>query len=205
MDVEQLFPEVAPLRKETVRLHPRVGEPTCRDSSVGGPLLWPAAEAWPLCFEHEDSPMVPVVQIYRTSVPGTVPFPEGCDLLQVLWCPRKHSGHRWIVPHVQWRKAGSVGKALKTPPCPADLWENYVPRPCVVHPELVTEYPYWDLHDDMWDALEFRFLDLARRRAGTTRATSPPPPGRNWLDTPAGAKTQSGRNASNVGIEWNTC
>ena len=160
VDVELLFPEVVPLRKETVRLHPCVGEPTPRDSSVGGPLLWPAEDAWPLCSEREGSPMVPVVQIYRTSVPGTVPFPEGCDLLQVLWCPRKHSGHRWIVPHVQWRKAGLVGKVLETPPCPAELWKNYVPRPCVVHPELVTEYPYWDLHDDMWDALEFRFLYL---------------------------------------------
>ncbi|MFF1548076.1 hypothetical protein [Streptomyces sp. NPDC058291] len=100
------------------------------------------------------------MQIYRTSVPDIVPFPEGCDLLQVLWCPQKHSGHRWIVPRVQWRKASSVGKVLETPPTPADAWENYVPRPCVVHPELVTEYPYWDLRDDMWDELEFRFLDL---------------------------------------------
>ncbi len=127
---------------------------------MGGPLLWPADEDWPLCPEHEGSPMVPVVQIHRTDVPDVVPFPDGCDLLQVLWCPRKHSGHRWVVPHVRWRAAASVGKALETPPSPAERWENYVPRPCVVHPELVTEYPYWDLTDDMWNELEFRFLDL---------------------------------------------
>ncbi|WP_189800850.1 DUF1963 domain-containing protein [Streptomyces tanashiensis] len=160
VDVEQLFPEVVPLRKETVRLHPRAGAPTCRDSSVGGPLLWPAEEAWPQCPEHEEAPMVPVVQIYRSSVPDIVPFPDECDLLQVLWCPRKHSGYRWVVPHVQWREAGAVRNALAAPPSPAEVWKNYVPRPCVVHPEPVTEYPYWDLHDDMWDELEFRFLEV---------------------------------------------
>lgn len=160
MDVEKLFPELAPLRRETVRLHPRVGEPTCRDSSVGGPLLWPAEEAWPLCPEHEGFPMVPVVQIYRDAVPDVVPFPDGCDLLQALWCPRKHSGGRWVVPDVRRREAGAVGEVLSAPPRPAEIWENYVPRPCVVHPEAVTEYPHWDLEDGLWDGLEFRFLDL---------------------------------------------
>ncbi|MFE0674576.1 DUF1963 domain-containing protein [Streptomyces sp. NPDC058867] len=160
VDVEDLFPEVAPLRLETVRLHPRVGAPTFRESSVGGPLLWPADEDWPVCSEHGGEPMVPVVQLYRDGVPDVVPFPDGCDLLQVLWCPRKHGGSRWALPEVRWRRAGEVRAVRVTPPAPADPWANYVPRHCVVHPERVTEYPYWDLDDELWDELEFRFLDL---------------------------------------------
>ncbi|MEW2267655.1 hypothetical protein AB0913_34660, partial [Streptomyces sp. NPDC047868] len=47
VDVTALFPQLAPLARTTTRLHPRPGSPTVRDSSVGGPLLWPADEPWP--------------------------------------------------------------------------------------------------------------------------------------------------------------
>jgi hypothetical protein len=40
------------MAREAVRLHPRVGEPTWAESSIGGPLLWPAREPWPTCPEH---------------------------------------------------------------------------------------------------------------------------------------------------------
>lgn len=51
LDVEALFPELAAHRGTTTRLHPRPGRPEVRDSSVGGPLLWPADEPWPVCTE----------------------------------------------------------------------------------------------------------------------------------------------------------
>ncbi|MEU9398972.1 hypothetical protein [Streptomyces sp. NPDC048242] len=51
LDVEALFPELAAHRGTTTRLHPRPGAPTAGDSSVGGPLLWPADEPWPVCTE----------------------------------------------------------------------------------------------------------------------------------------------------------
>lgn len=44
---DALFPQLAPLARTATRLHPRPGSPTAHDSSVGGPLLWPADEAWP--------------------------------------------------------------------------------------------------------------------------------------------------------------
>ncbi|MEU0600681.1 hypothetical protein ABZ484_20955 [Streptomyces sp. NPDC006393] len=44
VDVTALFPELAPLARTATRLHPRPGSPTVHDSSVGGPLLWPADE-----------------------------------------------------------------------------------------------------------------------------------------------------------------
>jgi hypothetical protein len=55
-DLLALFPELAAYGKPAVRLHPRRGEPTADESSIGGPLLWPADEPWPACgLDHEDS------------------------------------------------------------------------------------------------------------------------------------------------------
>jgi transposase len=51
VDVTALFPQLAPLARTATRLHPRPGLPTVHDSSVGGPLLWPADEPWPYCDE----------------------------------------------------------------------------------------------------------------------------------------------------------
>ncbi|WP_175408812.1 hypothetical protein [Streptomyces sp. TRM64462] len=51
LDVERLFPELAAYRRTATRLHPRPGTPSARDSSVGGPLLWPADEPWPVCTD----------------------------------------------------------------------------------------------------------------------------------------------------------
>jgi hypothetical protein len=52
VEIAALFPELAPLARPAVRLHPRPGAPTADDSSVGGPLLWPEDEPWPTCPEH---------------------------------------------------------------------------------------------------------------------------------------------------------
>ncbi|MGW5330621.1 hypothetical protein [Streptomyces sp. NPDC004014] len=60
-DITALFPELAPLARTATRLHPRPGSPTVHDSSVGGPLLWPASEPWPYCDEPHDSRATPVV------------------------------------------------------------------------------------------------------------------------------------------------
>lgn len=53
-DVTALFPQLGPLARTATRLHPRPGSPTVHDSSVGGPLLWPADEPWPYCDEPHD-------------------------------------------------------------------------------------------------------------------------------------------------------
>lgn len=49
VDVAAVFPQLAPLARAATRLHPRPGLPSPRDSSIGGPLLWPADEPWPHC------------------------------------------------------------------------------------------------------------------------------------------------------------
>ncbi|XKK39101.1 DUF1963 domain-containing protein [Nocardiopsis sp. ARC36] len=175
VDVEALFPELRPLRREAVRLHPRAGRPSFRDSSVGGPLLWPADEPWPVCdAEHyernSDTPyegevcLVPVVQVHRTDAPG-LPFPPGCDLLQVLWCPYDHGSPRCPLPQVHWRSTGSVKEVRETPAPHAEASEYYVPDPCAVHPEQVVEYPGLDLPKDLFDMLGAR-LDRLERETG---------------------------------------
>jgi hypothetical protein len=49
LDITGIFPELAPLARPAVRLHPRAGAPGRGDSSLGGPLLWPADAPWPVC------------------------------------------------------------------------------------------------------------------------------------------------------------
>ncbi|GGT49953.1 hypothetical protein GCM10014713_50040 [Streptomyces purpureus] len=168
LDVEALFPEVVAYRRETVRLHPRPGNPGVLDSSVGGPLLWPAGEPWPHCEDdhprtgyapprgHGLLPMVPVVQLYAPDVPE-LPFPKGTDLLQMLWCPFDHEHGHVPRPELYWRDSGLVEEELTAPPRPEGACEDYLPDPCVVHPERVTEYPNWDLPETVYEALEERF------------------------------------------------
>ncbi|MFJ8828046.1 hypothetical protein ACIREE_40780 [Streptomyces sp. NPDC102467] len=51
LDVTVLFPQLAPLARTATRLHPRPATPSVQDSSIGGPLLWPADVPWPRCEE----------------------------------------------------------------------------------------------------------------------------------------------------------
>ena len=53
VDIAQLFPELGEYAATATRLHPRPGTPTAADSSVGGPLLWPAGEPWPVCTDGD--------------------------------------------------------------------------------------------------------------------------------------------------------
>ncbi|WP_331477137.1 hypothetical protein [Streptomyces violaceoruber] len=172
VNIEALFPKLGAFRGTTTRLHPRPGRPDAAASSVGGPVLWPADEPWPVCTEpHKRSsgyriadvrrerqvladawardrptdeerdllkelgrrhrqreiadtdpiPLVVLAQLYRRDVPGLPPGPDGCDLLQVFWCPfEAHGPTRYgLAPHVRWRRSDHVTVPLDTPPQPA--------------------------------------------------------------------------------------
>jgi hypothetical protein len=51
VDIATVFPELLAYGRTTTRLHPRPGAPGRTDSSVGGPLLWPVGEPWPVCTQ----------------------------------------------------------------------------------------------------------------------------------------------------------
>jgi hypothetical protein len=201
VDVTAVFPELRLYALTATRLHPRPGHPGVTDSSVGGPLLWPAGEPWPMCtagdhdtetpqypqdvrrwrallaaawartprgeplritdeeraalpdldvaaprhLTSEPIAMIPVVQLFRRDVPG-LPGPEGTDVLQVLWCPLDHADLEYC-PRVQlrWRRADTVTEVLAEAPQPLVVYGDYLPEPCVLHPEQVREFPYVDL------------------------------------------------------------
>ncbi|MER5981944.1 hypothetical protein [Streptomyces sp. NPDC001787] len=216
VDIAALFPEIRPYARTATRLHPRPGAPTAGTSSVGGPLLWPAAEPWPVCREpHPRSygirpadarrrreilaaawlrprpaaggltyagdeeaeldamtegphppplpddapvPLMALAQLFVRDVPALAEFAPGdTDLLQVLWCP--FDEHRSIpcAPALRlvWRRAAQVTEVLagRQPEPEVVEDEGYVPEPCVLHPEQVTDYPW---HEYLPDALAAR-------------------------------------------------
>ncbi|WP_027344174.1 hypothetical protein [Hamadaea tsunoensis] len=204
LDLTALFPELAAYATTSTRLHPRPGTPAVGDSSVGGPLLWPADEPWPMCedgdthyvdellppssvrrartvyaaataraaatgqpYELTDAeraelpddsapeslveqpiPFVAVAQLYRRDIPDFA-GPQDADLLQILWCPLDHpdTGYNPSVT-AYWRRSSEVGRLLDQAPEPPVVNENYLPTPCVLHPEQVREHPYPGLLPD---------------------------------------------------------
>ncbi|WP_280236701.1 hypothetical protein [Nocardia cyriacigeorgica] len=101
------------------------------------PLNYPLT---PAIAPYEGSiAMLPVAQLHTRDVPD-LHTPEGADLLQVLWCPFDHP----IMPKTAlfWRSAATVTDILATPPEPSAMqFDNYLPEPCMLNPEQVTEYP----------------------------------------------------------------
>ncbi|MFI7359248.1 hypothetical protein ACIBTP_35625 [Streptomyces avidinii] len=155
LDVESLFPGLAAHRRTATRLHPRPGTPGPHDSHVGGPLLWPADDPWPVCTTpHRRAPgpgplpLLALAQLHARDVPDLPAGPDGCDLLQVFWCPfdaHGPTGHGMYV-HLRWRRAAEVHAVAAQQPAPGAVgFHGYVPTPCQLHPERVTEYPYIEL------------------------------------------------------------
>lgn len=155
------YPELTDYARTALRLHPRRGMPTAHHSSVGGPLLWPLDEPWPLCHgkHYGDGPTGPaegvvlasVFQLFRHDLPDgllSAPewmFPDNSDVLQVLWCPNPHVDTDDPKATLRWRQQSQLTEVRSSNPAlnvftPDDA-DNLVPRTCVVHPELVQEYP----------------------------------------------------------------
>ncbi len=177
-DIDAVFPELIGTAREVTLLYPRAGEPGQGDSSIGGPLLWPADEPWPMCAEPGhykplDAPvgpepvaMVPVVQLYARDVPGLA-FPVGTDLLQILWCPLVHDDDQAAAdPRLHWRSTAltAAGAVAGEPPRPHTAEEEYLPRPCTLSPTPAKEYPNWDLPEGFGQLLNQRFDALREER-----------------------------------------
>jgi hypothetical protein len=130
-------------------------------ADAGSLDLTAGERVWLVPRPHQHPPpLVAVLQLYARDVPD-LPFPDHTDLFQLLWCPNWHAAP-WCGPHpvTVWRTAAQVGQRLAAPPAPRfdgldrDLApDDYVPRPCVVHPEPVIECPH---PDDLPDQLAER-------------------------------------------------
>ncbi|SDD15929.1 hypothetical protein [Glycomyces harbinensis] len=231
VDVAAFWPELATLARTAVRLHPRRGEPTAYQSSIGGPLLWPESEPWPTCdgahewdvlatldevaayrrtiarawspdgagpphfttedrtlldllneiqsdrtrrtgLQAEPAALLPVAQLFTRDVPG-LPLGNRFDLLQVLWCPYDHAEEYQPAVHLRWRNTADQPMTAALPPADTLVgFADYVPNPCTVAPEPVTEYPDFGLlppdlagrieaHERVTDDFGYRELALA--------------------------------------------
>lgn len=201
VDIAAVFPALVPLARTATRLHPRPGAPSAQDSSIGGPLLWPASDPWPHCegphpvadlfpmsplpdirlarrlqasrergqadapvTQEERAawdrvlagvpapggsiPMLPLAQLYIRDFPGLL-HPRRTDTLQVLWCPFDHAEAPLPRTVLCWRAADLVADVLAEPPEPTAVqYESYVPEPCFVEPEPITEYPVRGMLDE---------------------------------------------------------
>ncbi|MFF0747157.1 hypothetical protein ACFYVL_42910 [Streptomyces sp. NPDC004111] len=86
-------------------------------------------------------PMVPVAQLHAADVPDLL-CPDGTDLLQVLWCPFGHGEDELPRTELRWRTTATLtGPYTPAPWLPVIGNDDYLPEPCVLHPETVTEYP----------------------------------------------------------------
>ncbi|MCG8968978.1 hypothetical protein [Streptomyces sp. CL12-4] len=86
-------------------------------------------------------PLLPVAQLFLRDIPLLRP-PGQADLLQVLWCPYEHEPDYKPSTALFWRSAAEVGDILATPPEPYEAdYPGYVPEPCLLAPEAITEYP----------------------------------------------------------------
>jgi hypothetical protein len=97
--------------------------------------------------------MLPIAQVYLRDVPMPC-LPGPGNLLQVLWCPFDHDPAKpEPKTKVIWRPDTEIDDVPgKVPEPAAAKHPRYVPQPCVLHPEQITEYPnYLDLSKDLKD------------------------------------------------------
>lgn len=142
-DVLARFPEMRPLAKVAIRLHPRFGnEPSPTESKLGGTFAWSATETWPLCPEFR-IPMTGILQLRISDAPPQFPMRPKSNLFQLFWTPRSTKAGP---PHVVgvWKNLSDIqATAAVEIHESADL--GYVPVPCLLIPERVTEFPPQEL------------------------------------------------------------
>ncbi|MBW2733864.1 MAG: hypothetical protein JRH20_15865 [Deltaproteobacteria bacterium] len=95
----------------------------------------------PLCREHQ-IPFVPVLQLLKSFVPE-LPMPAGCDVFQLLWCPREHQEDSFLPKLMAcWRKLGDIKGGATLEPKYDDDAMGFEVNECVLTREEVVEYPY---------------------------------------------------------------
>ncbi|MCZ8518989.1 MULTISPECIES: hypothetical protein [Paenibacillus] len=118
-EIDHFFPELAPYRKKTIRLHPvRI---------TGSMQTPPPVPRELLCEEHQE-PLIPILQLANADYPE-IDFPDGRSLLRIVWCPRDHG--EIYEPYV---KAYWGSSSEQNP------WNSAIS----LNPETVIEYPHME-------------------------------------------------------------
>ncbi|QLH22170.1 hypothetical protein [Streptomyces sp. Rer75] len=157
-----------------VRLERRILDEAWRRDSPRGPseaeraTLAGLVEGLHLPDLRDDDPipLLAAAQLFTRDVPDLT-GPEGCDLLQVFWCPFEvHGTDRTMDVVLKWRRSQEVGDILTDNPEPAVVGRaECVPNPCVLHPEQVVEHEWPELLSEgvqeRIDAWEEDLIDAA--------------------------------------------
>lgn len=171
VNIENLFPELARHKRTAVALHPYRDLDVSADSShFGGLMLGNEPDGWPRCQFH-NSNHIGVVQLLKQDYPD-LPFPDGRDVFQLTWCPIDH-GVGLPEVRVRWRTRENLPPTRAANP--AHRWPeyDYVPQPCRLYADKITEYPSWDdegMDEDMRQriARSTTLLDDMKRTGATT-------------------------------------
>lgn len=155
--VGERFPELAPLARRALRLHPSPGnEVDPASSHLGGALLWPRDLPWPTPrleqlprSEYRDGGMVslpepndflvPVIQLRREDFPEA-PLPGDCELFQLLWNPRGTREDPGLEVLPLWYPS-TAGLEPTFPPEPSAPDPLLLVPPCRIEPEPTPEFP----------------------------------------------------------------
>ncbi|MER6239989.1 hypothetical protein ABT185_28680 [Streptomyces clavifer] len=173
LDVEALFPGIAAHRGTTTRLHPRPGSPDVSVSSVGGPMLWPADEPWPVCTDpHPHGRGRRPADIHRER-----------QLLAAAWARDPGSGptdeERRLLEELR-RRHRAAGEGGESDPLPmiglAQLYRQDVPDLLAGPEECDLLQVFWCPFDAHGENRTGMLLDLRwRRSCEVVRAMAQPP------------------------------
>lgn len=161
-------------RLSDVRLRRRILDEAWRRDPRSGPTdeeretlagLEPGLHAAEL-RDTDPIPMLAAAQLFARDIPDLT-GPEGCDLLQVFWCPFEvHGPERTMDVVLKWRRSQDVRNVVTRFPEPVVVGRREcVPDPCVFDPEQVVEHEYVGLLSgelqERIDAWEEGLLDAA--------------------------------------------
>jgi hypothetical protein len=173
LDVVSLFPELAERARTATRLHPRPGNPTVHDSSVGGPLLWPVGEAWPTCSDEHEPYELTTLEDVRTRR----------RILAAAWQRPRAPGTNLLTPDekavVDRIDAGYDPALLPVEPLPliplAQLYARDVPDlPCPDGADMLQVL--WCPFDEIMDARSAVHLRWRRSASVRNLLMQPPEP-----------------------------
>ncbi|CAM5633080.1 hypothetical protein SAVIM40S_04826 [Streptomyces avidinii] len=99
--------------------------PVRTTATSAGRCCGPPMTPWPVCTTpHRRAPgpgplpLLALAQLHARDMPDLPAGPDGCDLLQVFWCPfdaHGPTGHGMYV-HLRWRRAAEVRAAAAERP-----------------------------------------------------------------------------------------